>query len=72
MVPQIQLLLRVERDAAQQRNPAWQERGESAIDGLIRTFVQARRAVHLFNRSATGRHTFKHHEQGARQCNCAY
>ncbi|MCB0151001.1 MAG: hypothetical protein M9936_30775 [Caldilinea sp.] len=72
MVPQIQLMLRVERDAAQQRNPAGEDRGESAIDGLIRTFMQAKRAVHLFNRAATGRHTFKQHEQGARQCKCAY
>jgi len=72
VVPEIQLMMRVERDAMQQRNPAWEDRRESAFDALIRTFVPAKRIFHLFSRSAAGSHTFKHHEQGARQCKCAY
>jgi hypothetical protein len=72
VVPEIQLMLRVERDAAQQCSPAWEERGESALYALIRTFVPAKPIFHLFSRSATGSHTVKQHEQGAVQCKCAY
>ena len=70
MVPEIQLMMRVERDA-ELRRPAWEDRGDQAIFELIRPAVQLRRLTHAVSRFAVGSHTMKVQHQGALQCNCA-
>ena len=71
MVPEIQLMLRVERDAETQRRPAWEDSSDFAIYELIRPSVQVKRLKHLVGRFAAGSHTLKVQHQGALQCNCA-
>ncbi len=71
MVPAIQLMMRVERDAELQRRPTQEDRGDYAIYELIRPSVQLRRLTHAVSRFAVGSHTLKVQHQGALQCNCA-
>ncbi len=71
MVPEIQLMLRVERDAALQRHPDREDRGDYAIYELIRPTAQLRRITHAVSRFAVGTHTRNVQYQGALQCNCA-
>ena len=71
MVPAIQLMMRVERDAAMQRRPAWEDRSDFAIFELIRPSVHVKRLKHSISRFAAGSHTMKMQNQGALQCNCA-
>lgn len=71
MVPAIQLMMWVERDAALQRRPTWEDSGDVAIYELMRPSVQAKRLKHLVSRFAVGSHTLKVQNQGALQCNCA-
>ena len=71
MVPEIQLMMRVERDAELQRRPVWEDSGDFTIYELIRPSVQLRRLTHAVSRFAVGSHTMKVQRQGALQCNCA-
>lgn len=71
MVPAIELMMRVERDAALQRPPDREDRGDYAIYELIRPTAQLRRLTHVVSRFAAGSHALKVQNQGALQCNCA-
>lgn len=71
MVPEIQLMMRVERDAELQRRPTREDRGDYAVFELIRPAAQAKRLKHIVSRFAVGSHTMNVHNQGALQCNCA-
>ena len=71
MVPEIQLMLRVERDAELQRRPAWEDRSGFAVNELIRPPVQVSWLKHIVSRFAAGSHTVNVQNQGALQCNCA-
>lgn len=72
MVPAIQLMMRVERDAAMQRHPDREDRGDYAIYELIRPTAQLRRITHAVSRFAVGSRALKVQNQGALQCNCAH
>ena len=71
MVPEIQLMMRVERDAELQHRPAREDRGDDALYELIRTEVQLRRITHVVSRFAVHNRTTQVQQQGAQQCNCA-
>jgi len=71
VVPEIQLMMRVERDAQLQRRPDREDRGNQTIYELIRPTAQLRRITHAVSRFAVGTHTLKVQNQGALQCNCA-
>ena len=71
MVPAIQLMLKVERDAEMQRRPEWENRSDFAVNELIRSPMQMRQLKHIISRFAIGRHTVTVHTQGVLQCDCA-
>ena len=64
MVPEIQLMMRVERDAELQRRPDREDRGDYAGFELIRPTAQLRRITHAVSRFAVGSHTLKVQNQG--------
>ena len=70
MVPAIQLMLRVERDAEAQRRPAWEDNSDFTVYELIRPVAQAKRLQHFVSRFVADSRTMKVQEQGARLCNC--
>jgi hypothetical protein len=73
VIPEIQLMLRVERDAKMQRRPAGEDRGDFAAYELIRPSVQAtNRFKHLVGRFTIGSHTMKMQNRGTLQCKCGY
>jgi hypothetical protein len=71
VVPAIQLMMRVERDAELQRRPDREDRGNQASYELFRPTAHLRRITHAVSRFAVGTHTLKMQNQGALQCNCA-
>ncbi len=72
MVPAIQLMMRVERDAERQRRPAREDRGDDALYELIRPATQLRRITHAVSRFAVHNRTTHGQQQGALPCNCAH
>ncbi len=72
MVPAIQLMMRVERDAETQRRPSREGFSKAADKELSRLPVYAKRLTHIVSRLAiTGDQTTSVHNQGMLQCNCA-
>ena len=71
MVPAIQLMMRVERDAETPRRPTWEGYSYAADKEWLRWQGQAKRLTHLVSRFAVGNHTVKAQNRGALQCNCA-
>lgn len=71
MVPEIQLMMRAERDAELQRRLASEDSGDTAIYELMRPSAQVKRLKHIVSRFAVGSHTLKVQNQGTLQCNCA-
>jgi len=72
MVPAIQLMMRVERDAEVERCPTWEGYSDAADKEWLRLQGQARRLTHFVSRFAVGNHTVKVHNREALQCNCAH
>lgn len=72
MIPEIQLMMRVERDAKLQRSPDREARSDQASYELISPTAQLRRITHAVSRFAVGTHTLNVQNQGALPCNCAY
>ena len=70
MVPEIQLMLRVERDAMQHHS-ACAGHDNSALYELIHPSALADRFKRLTSRFTVGNHTRNVQTEGARQCNCA-
>jgi hypothetical protein len=71
VVPAIQLMMRVERDAEMQRRPAWENHSDFAVNELVRPSEQVRRLKHIVSRFAVGSHIVKVQNRGVLQCNCA-
>ena len=71
MVPEIQLMLRVERDAEMRRRPTGEDYRNVAVFELIRPAVQVKRLQHIVSRFAVGNHTVRLQTRGALPCNCA-
>jgi hypothetical protein len=71
VVPEIQLMMRVERDAALQRRPTQEDRGDCALFELIRPAAHVKRLKHSISRFAVSNQPMKVQKQGALQCNCA-
>ncbi len=69
MVPEIQLMLRVERDAELQRRPTQEGYSYAADKEWLRWQGQAKRLTHLVSRFAVGNPTVKVQTQGALSCN---
>jgi len=71
VVPEIQLMMRVERDAETQRHPTWEDKGDVAIYELMRPSTQVKRLKHLVSRFAVGNPTMSTQNREVLQCNCA-
>ncbi|GIV69413.1 MAG: hypothetical protein KatS3mg048_2275 [Caldilinea sp.] len=71
MVPEIQLMLRAERDAAMQRRPAFKDCGDFAAYELIRFSAPAKQIRQFADRFNVHHQPVKMHPQGALQCKCA-
>jgi hypothetical protein len=71
MVPEIQLMMRVERDAEMQRRPTQEGYSYAADKEWLGWQGKAKRLTHLVSRFAVGSHTLKVQTQGALPCNCA-
>ena len=69
MVPEIQLMLRVERDAGRSQRPDWEERGDFTAYELVRTPVN--RFKQIVSRFSAGQRTVRGQSQAVLQCNCA-
>lgn len=69
MVPEIQLMLRVERDAGRSQRPAWEDRGDFTAYELVRTPVN--RFKQIISRFSAGQHTMQAQHHGVSQCSCA-
>lgn len=70
MVPAIQLMMRVERDAEMQRRPTWEGYSRSADKEWLSLRAPVMRLKHLVSRFAVGNQPIYVHNQGALQCNC--
>lgn len=71
MIPEIQLMMRVERNAEVQRRPTPEDRGEYALFELIRPAVHVQRLKHSISHLAVGNQPIKVPTQGALPCKCA-
>lgn len=71
MVPAIQLMMRVERDAEVERRPTWEGYSDAADKEWLRLQGQAKRLTHFVSRFAVNSQPMKVHNRGALQCNCA-
>lgn len=71
MVPEIQLMLRAERDAAVQRRPALEDCSDFAAYELIRFSAPASQFKRLAGHFNVHHQPVKMHPQGALQCRCA-
>ncbi|HAJ36961.1 MAG TPA: hypothetical protein DCL15_14870 [Chloroflexi bacterium] len=71
MVPEIQLMMRVERAAELQRRPSPEDRGDYALFELIRPAARVQWIKHSISRFAVGNQSMKAQKQGELQCKCA-
>lgn len=71
MIPEIQLMMRVERNAELQRRPSPEDCGDYALLELIRPAVHVQRLKHSISRFAVGNQPKNARTQGAIQCKCA-